>query len=58
MNDKRNVYLRVQVDPKTDTAIRKILEIKGQTIQGFLETTIRNFILENLEVIMTNDKGK
>ena len=41
MNDKKSVYLKVQVDNKTDQAFRKILEIKGLTIQSVLEEMLK-----------------
>lgn len=57
MNDKKFNYLRVQVDVKTEQAFRKIVELKGLTIQGVLEDLLKNFIFENLDCIMSsNDK--
>ena len=59
MNDKKSVYLKVQVDNKTDQAFRKILEIKGLTIQAVLEEMLKTYIFENLDCIMNNnERGK
>ncbi len=57
MNDKKSVYLKVQVDNKTEIAFRKILEIKGLTIQGVLEEMLKNYIFENLDCIINNNHG-
>lgn len=58
MNDKKINYLRVQVDTKTEQAFRKIVELKGLTIQGVLEDLLKNFIFENLDCIMNNNDRK
>lgn len=58
MNDKKFNYLRVQVDTKTERAFRKIVELKGLTIQGVLEDLLKNFIFENLDCIMNNNDRK
>lgn len=58
MNDKRNVFLRVQVDSKTEQAFKQILEIKGTTIQAVLEDLVKNYIFENLDCIMKNYERK
>lgn len=56
MNDKKNNYLRVQLDTKTELAFRKIVELKGLTIQSVLEDLVKGFIFENLDCILTNDR--
>ncbi len=58
MNDKKFNYLRVQVDTKTEQAFRKIVELKGLTIQGVLEDLLKNFIFENLDCIMNSNDRK
>ena len=58
MNDKKFNYLRVQVDTKAEQAFRKIVELKGLTIQGVLEDLLKNFIFENLDCIMNNNDRK
>ena len=58
MNDKKLNYLRVQVDTKTEQAFRKIVELKGLTIQGVLEDLLKNFIFENLDCIMNSNDRK
>ncbi|MCM1052592.1 MAG: hypothetical protein NC483_01255 [Ruminococcus sp.] len=59
MNDKKSVYLKLQVDTKTEKAFKKILEMKGLTIQSVLENMIKNYIFENLDCIMgANGSGK
>lgn len=58
MNDKKFNYLRVQVDTKTEQVFRKIVELKGLTIQGVLEDLLKNFIFENLDCIMNNNDRK
>ena len=58
MNDKKFNYLRVQVDTKTEQAFRKIVELKGLTIQGVLEDLLKNFIFENLVCIMNSNDRK
>ncbi len=59
MNDKKNTYLKVLVDNKTENAFRKILEIKGLTIQEVLENMLKDYIFENLDcIMMTNARTK
>lgn len=59
MNDKKTVYLKLQVDTKTEKAFKKIIEIKGITIQSVLESMVKDYIFENLDCIMvTNGSGK
>lgn len=59
MNDKKTVYLKLQVDTKTEKAFKKIIEIRGLTIQSVLESMVKNYIFENLDCIMvTNGSGK
>lgn len=58
MNDKKNNFLRVQVDTKTELAFKKIVELKGLTIQGALEDLLKQFIFENLDCIMNNNDRK
>ena len=57
MTDKKNGYLKVQVDNKMEQAFRKIIEIKGLTIQSALEDLIKNYIFENLDCIIS-DNGR
>jgi len=57
MNDKKNGYLKVQVDNKMEQAFTKIIEIKGLTIQSALEDLIKNYIFENLDCIIS-DNGR
>lgn len=59
MNDKKMVYLKLQVDTKTEKAFKKILEMRGLTIQSVLESMVKDYIFENLDCIMvTNGSGK
>lgn len=55
MNDKKNNYLKVQVDQKMEEAFRKIIEKKGLSIQTALEIIIKNYILENLDCILNSN---
>ena len=59
MNDKKTVYLKLQVVTKTEKAFKKIIEIRGLTIQSVLESMVKDYIFENLDCIMvTNGSGK
>ena len=58
MNEKKNNYLRVQVDSNTELAFKKIIEIKGLTIQNVLEDMLKNFIFQNLDCILNKDDRK
>jgi len=49
--------LKVYLDEKTEKAFKKIIEVKGITIQSAIENLIKNFIVENVEYIM-NDNAK
>ena len=53
MNDKKIVYLKVQVDTITEQAFRKIIEVKGLSIQNVLEGLLKDYIFENLDCVMT-----
>lgn len=58
MNDKKNTFLRVNVDTNTDLAFKKILEIKGLTIQEVLESLLKDYIFQNLNCIINNESRK
>jgi len=58
MNDKKSIFLRVQVDTKTEQAFKQILEIKGITIQAALEDLLKGYIFENLDCIMNSNARK
>ena len=58
MNDKKSIFLRVQVDIKTEQAFKQILEIKGITIQAALEDLLKGYIFENLDCIMNSNARK
>lgn len=58
MNEKKNTFLRVNVDTNTDLAFKKIIELKGLTIQSVLEDLIKDYIFKNLNCIITNESRK
>lgn len=58
MSDKKSICLKLQVDTKTDKAFKKILGIKGKTIQDVLESLLKNYIFENLDCIMNDETRK
>lgn len=57
MNDKKNTFLRVNVDTKKEIVIKKICEVKGLSIQSLLDNLLDDFILKNLDCII-KDNGK
>lgn len=58
MSEKKNTFLRVNVDTNTDLAFKKIIEIKGLTIQSVLEDMVKDYIFKNLNCIINNESGK
>ena len=58
MNDKKNSCLKVLVDTKTEQAFKKVVELKGLTIQGALESLLKDFIFQNLDCIMNDNARK
>ena len=58
MNEKKSTFLRVQIDTKTEKVIRKILEVKGLSIQGLLENLIKDYIFQNLDCLVNNNDRK
>lgn len=58
MNEKKNTFLRVNVDSNTELAFKKILEIKGLTIQNVLEDLLKDYIFQNLNCIINNESRK
>mgnify|MGYP000410677359 CR=1 FL=1 len=62
MNDKKNNYLKVQVDQKMEEAKHMLTRgmmidtgsKKGLSIQTALEIIIKNYILENLDCILNS----
>lgn len=58
MNEKKNTFLRVNVDSNTELAFKKILEIKGLTIQNVLEDLLKDYIFQNLNCIIGNESRK
>lgn len=58
MTEKKVIYLKLQVDNKTEKAFKKILETKGLTIQSVLENMVKNYIFENLDCIMSFNESR
>lgn len=58
MNDKKNSCLKVLIDTTTEMAFKRIVELKGLTIQGTLENLLKSFIVENLDCIMNDNARK
>lgn len=58
MNEKKSTFLRVNVDNNTELAFKKILEIKGLTIQSVLENLLKDYIFQNLNCIINNESRK
>lgn len=58
MTEKKAIYLKLQVDNKTEKAFKKILETKGLTIQSVLENMVKNYIFENLDCIMSFNESR
>ncbi|GHV48261.1 hypothetical protein FACS1894204_12430 [Synergistales bacterium] len=46
---KKTVGITVRVDMETNRILSAILSLKGMTLSGFLQDSIRNFIKDNHE---------
>lgn len=51
-------YIKARIDNKLNEALKKILDKQDITQQDFLEQRIKEFVLENLNIILNNDKDK
>lgn len=52
------IYIKARIDNKLNEALKKILDKCKLTQQDFLEQRIKEFVLENLNIILDNDKDK
>ena len=51
-NEKEAIVIRVRLNKSTDTALKKVLEIKKITAQTLLEKMINAYLLENIECFL------
>lgn len=51
-----DVVIRAKIDSKLYDAFKKILTIRKETAQDIIEQYVRNYVLDNIELVM-NNKG-
>jgi|GEM_PF-6985750 len=47
MNDK-NIYWKVRLDKQTEIVLKKIIKVKGITIQVLLEQLLKSYVYESI----------
>lgn len=56
MKLNKNIQKKFRIDANTEKALRKILSNNNTTFQFVMETLIRDYIYNHLNVIIKNDK--
>ena len=56
IDSNNSVIVKGKLDPKLDDAFKKILEKLKLTQQEFIETKVKEFVLDNIHLILTGDK--
>ena len=49
------IYIKCKIDEKLNNALRKILTKHGVSQQEFLEKKIKEFVLDNIDLIIPNE---
>lgn len=52
MNKEKNIQIKFVIDSNTNSVFRKILKIKKVTIQSIMEKLLRDYVMDNLDIIM------
>lgn len=58
MNDERNIQIKFVIDSNLNGVFRKILKIKKITIQSVLENLLKDYVYNNLIVILESQSQK
>lgn len=56
MNNEKNIQIKFVIDSNLNGAFRQILKIKKTTIQSVLENLLKDYVYNNLIVILTGEK--
>lgn len=56
MKLNKNIQKKFRIDANTEKALRKVLSNNNVTFQFVMETLIRDYIYNNLDVVIKNDK--
>lgn len=57
INNNESCILKGRIDSTLFEVLKKILTKKDITQQDFIEETVKDYVLKNLNVIISNDKG-
>ena len=52
MNKEKNIQIKFVIDSNTNSVFRRILKIKKVTIQSIMEKLLRDYVMDNLDIIM------
>lgn len=56
MKLNKNIQKKFRIDANTEKALQKVLSNNNVTFQSVMETLIRDYIYNNLNVVIKNDK--
>lgn len=56
MKSNKTVQKKFRIDTNTDKAFQKILEAKKASMQSVMESMLKDYIYNNLEIMIKNDK--
>ena len=49
-----DTVIRAKLDTKLSEALKRILSIKKETAQDLIENYVRTYVLDNIELVMSN----
>lgn len=49
-----DTVIRAKLDTKLSEALKRILAIKKETAQDLIENYVRTYVLDNIELVMSN----
>lgn len=56
MKSNKTVQKKFRIDTNTDKVFQKILEAKKASMQSVMESMLKDYICNNLEIMIKNDK--
>ena len=56
MKHSKNIQKKFRIDVNTEKALRKVLSNNNVTFQFVMEALLRDYICNNLDVVVKNDK--
>lgn len=55
--NNENYIIKARVDYNINCALKEILEVKKISQQDLVESLVKNYVLENINIILSKSKG-